>query len=224
MNTHLRLSMLLITGIATCLSVAATYAQTTAATKPEEIRSVSPPPSAAAKTSAALTADDIRYAQLMMGSMDEQLQIAHAKMSNESIERKRDIGRRSSLSDAADEQQRLLAAQAQQMDEQHQRLCDQLKSLSEVDKARGNDAKEYELLIAASAEKLSQIKDRLKRVTSQKATLDEQVGGLRRTHVRELLKAAITQPVSQIQAPEGGAIEDLLNEEVKLPGTSSAMP
>ncbi len=71
-----------------------------------------------------VSASDLRYAQLMMGELDEQLQIAHAKMGSDAIDRKRSVGRKKALSTVADEQQRLLAALTQQASERHQRLCD----------------------------------------------------------------------------------------------------
>ena len=170
----------------------------------------------ATSSGSGVSTDELRYAQLMMGELDEQLQIANAKMDSEAIDRKRAIGRRKALSKVADEQQRLLAAQTQQAAERHQRLSDQLRSLAEVEKSQGVATDEYNELIAASQEKLDRLRARLDKVTRQKAMLDANVGQLKRNHVRSLLKSAVTEPSVQVTDFQKGSLENLLDREAPV--------
>ena len=163
------------------------------------------------------TAAELNEVRMIFEDLDEQLRIGTAKLGDEALERKRDIGRLRVILTESDQQIRLLAAKILRLQERHEQLQQDLASRG----AAGPPAAKPSPLEPAARLllRLGDEQSRLEQLTHQRSRIKQRLDDLYDRHIQSLLEAGMT---IGSDTPPAGGLDQLLHET--LEGVGPATP
>lgn len=162
----------------------------------------------------ALTREDLNQALVVFDELDEQIQIAAAKLDPQSLARKEQIGKLRSLLRATDEQVQLQSTTIGRLEERFRHLR---QDLSGVGGGQGTAVSpEATALLEKSRTPIEDAKARLERLANHRARTRQRLAALQQAHVQALLAAIVapSEPASRADDFER-LLETRLNEAAR---------
>lgn len=171
-----------------------------------------PTPEISLEASRAVNLDELSDVRIVFTELQEQIRIASAKLDDEAMVRKYEMGRLTALAAATDAQLKLVSAQVQRLETRLQDLRqDAFGGDGSGAQAELPTAHPLAEPIARVQQQIAIQQDKLEQLARHRGGLKQRLDELHSEQIRELLRAAVTP--GDGEPPQDAALERVLNRQ-----------